>query len=317
MPAAKRTQQSPPTHVPAEVVDPVWLIRALAITLAAALLCAWLTTCLLFYQGAWQLVLHPAHNVDRTPASVGLSFTPVRFGDFNTGTPHLTGWWIASTDAGPDRLYAPRARLGRLTILYLHGGSGSLSDALPEVARLHNTNPGLNIFAIDYRGFGASDSSIHPDANLMAEDAAAALDYLITTRHLPEMTILPMGTGLGASIAVHLASVNSEIPGIILDNPDPDPAATAAAARPSRIIPVRLLYGNRFAITERLATITTPKLLIAADPLASAPASASRVEDLYRRAADTKYIVTLPSTATDAAFTDAFHHFLSQYLARN
>jgi len=300
MPSAKHNQQPSP-KAPVEIVDPVWLIRALAISLAAALLCAWLTACLLFYQGAWQLVLQPSHTLDRTPANVGFTFTSVRFGDFNTGQPHLNGWWIPASTASTSGA-------SPLTVLYLHGGSGSLSDTLPVLSSLHSA--GLNVFAIDYRGFGASDSSQHPDADRMAEDAATALDYLVATLHITATSIVPTGSGLGAALAVQLASEHHELPAVILDNPDPDPATTAAAARPSRVIPVRLLFGKRFAIAEPLEHLATPKLLIATGAPSNPALSA-----LFGNAAKPSDIVVLPadnSNAATAALTDAMQRFLAR-----
>lgn len=288
---------------PVEVVDPRWLGKALALSLGAALLCAYLTACLLLYQGLWQLVLHPSRAVDRTPENIGVTFTPVRFGDFDTGQPHLTGWWIPAQPApGPD--FA--SRYASFTVLYLHGGSGSLSDTLPALALLHNT--GFNIFAIDYRGFGASDPSVHPDAERMQQDANAALDYLVTTRHISPGSILPVGAGLGASLAVQLARVNTGLPGVILDHPDPDPAATAAA-HSSRLIPVRMLFGSRFAIAQPLATLSTQKLLFAGGPSMSA-AEESHIEALYRSAASPKYVVILPHDASGTAREDALRRFI-------
>jgi hypothetical protein len=315
MSSAKRTPQSAarkaprPASPPTEVVDPAWLIRALALTLGFALLCAYLTACLLFYQGEWQLVLHPSHTVDRTPASVNLPFTPARFGDFNTGQPHLTGWWIPAQPAATQ----PAPHNSALTVLYLHGGWGSLSDTLPALTLLHNT--GLNVFAIDYRGFGASDNSLHPDAGRMAQDAGAALDYLVSTRHIPAASIVPMGSGLGAALAVQLARDHPELRAIILDNPDPDPAATAAAASPSKIIPIRLLFGSRFAIAGPLATLSTPKLLIAGGPLAASnhsPASLQNLNALFRHAAGPSSIVMLPPSGPDRELQANIRQFLDE-----
>jgi hypothetical protein len=297
--AAALRSRNPSRNAPVEIVDPRWLAKALALTLAVALLCAYLTACLLFYQGAWQLVLHPSRTVDRTPASAGLVFTPVRFGDFDTGAPHLTGWWIL---AQPPQ---QPASASALTILYLHDGSGSLSHTVPALTLLHAT--GLNIFAIDYRGFGASNSSIHPDADRMAQDASAALDYLVNTQHISANSIVPMGNGLGAALAVQLAHNHPELPALILDNPDPDPAVTAAA-HSSHLIPVRLLFGDRFAISAPLATLATPKLLIADGP------SSASLEDLYHRAADPKYTITLAPTDSGAQLQQALHRFLDQYV---
>ncbi|HXE07214.1 MAG TPA: alpha/beta fold hydrolase [Acidobacteriaceae bacterium] len=315
MPSAKRsspaTARKPPApSAPVEVVDPRWLLKALALSLGLAVVCAYLTACLLFYQGLWQLVLHPSLTLDRTPENIGLAFTPARFGDFDTGEPHLSAWWVPSSDT-PDSRPAPLdASSGSVTssftILYLHGGSGSLSDTLPTLALLHRA--GFNVFAIDYRGFGASDPAVHPNADRMQQDADAALDYLVTTRHVPLASILPMGSGLGAPLAVQLARDHSELAGVILDNPDPDPAATAAAES-SRLIPVRLLFGSRFAIAKPLNALSRPKLLLVGrQPLS--PANEAGIETLYRNAASPKYVVVLPLHGADSACEDALRRFL-------
>src|ERR1700748_1053451 len=79
--------QPPPRDTTPELVDPRWVLKALAVVLAVAFLCAWGTLCLLWYQGQWQLVLHPSRTIATTPASVGVQFIPVRFGTDVTGQP--------------------------------------------------------------------------------------------------------------------------------------------------------------------------------------------------------------------------------------
>ena len=244
------------------MVDPRWLIKAVALTLVAAAICVYAALCFLVYQGSWQLILQPSHTVDRTPATAGLNFESVRFGAGETGQPRLTGWWIpATSETGFEPKYAA------FTVLYLHDGSGSLSNTVPMLAHLHHA--GLNVFAIDYRGFGASDASTHPSDSRMAEDTSDALDYLTSTRHIPARHIIPYGTGLGAAVAATLAQSHAELPAVILDNPDPDPASTAAASHPSHLIPVRLLFGDQFDIATPIATLATPKLFIADGPSVS------------------------------------------------
>ncbi len=297
MPPAKphtprATSQTPPARheaaapTPPETVDPVWLLKALALSIAAALLCVYAAACLLFYQGEWQLVLHPSHTIDRTPTNAGLPFEEIRFGDFDTGQPHLTAWWVPAQNPSAT-MPQFQTRFAAYTILLLHSGSGSLSDTLPTLALLQRT--GLNIFAIDYRGFGASDPSLHPDDARMMQDAQAALDYLVTTRHMPARDIIPMGSGLGASsLPLQLAHDHPGLPAVILDHPDPNPAATAVAARPSSLIPVRLLFGNRFAIAAPLTSLKTPKLLIAGGPSTGStedPAQLAHVQTLFHHAA--------------------------------
>jgi pimeloyl-ACP methyl ester carboxylesterase len=311
MPPAKSSSvvRPPQTRNTApEVVDPIWLVKALGICVVAALICAYATLCLLFYQGDWQLVLHPTHSVDRAPAQAGLDYTSIRFDASETGQPRLTGWWIpAASGNGFERNYAA------YSILYLHDGSGSLSDTVPALARLHAA--GLNVFAFDYRGFGASDASSHPSAERMIQDTAAALDYLTSSRHIPARNIVPYGVGLGASLAAGLSQAHPELPAVILDNPDPDPASTALAQHRSRIVPVRMLFGDQFGIAKPIAALNTPKLLIAGGP--NAPRHVNnpdRLQTLFQSAASPHFSITLGPHNSDTEYEEAISRFFDQYL---
>jgi pimeloyl-ACP methyl ester carboxylesterase len=315
-PAPQRPPETP--HRPPETIDPVWLLRAIALTVIAALICAWLTACWLVYQGEWQLVLHPSATINQTPASVNLAYDEIHFGASETGQPRLTGWWVAAQNSPPATAQPtlqpiPIPKYAAYTILYLHDGAGSLSDTVPTLALLHRT--GLNVFAFDYSGFGNSDASAHPSEARMAQDAAAALDYLTSTRHIPTRTIVPYGVGLGAALAANLAHDHPDLPVVILDNPDPDPDSTAAAAHPSHLIPVRLLFGNSFDIAMPLATLATPKLLIAGGPNSSNPIrDLSQLQSLFRHAASPSFAVTLPPNGYEAAYQAALQRFLDQHL---
>ena len=61
--SSMRAPQAPPPTVSAR-----WLVTAASLAIVAAAICAWLTLCLLFWQGSWQLLYHPASAVTRTPA---------------------------------------------------------------------------------------------------------------------------------------------------------------------------------------------------------------------------------------------------------
>jgi pimeloyl-ACP methyl ester carboxylesterase len=301
------------------VVHPLWLAKALGLSLLAALLCAWLTLCLLFYQGDWQLILHPSRTITQTPAALNLPFDTIRFDASETGQPRLTAWYVPA--ATPPA--APAAKYSAYTILYLHDGSGSLADTLPTLTILHTA--GINIFAVDYRGFGLSDPSQHPTQARMAQDSAAALDYLTLTRHIPASQIIPYGAGLGASLAADLALAHPELPALILANPDPDPdpTATALAAHSSNLIPVRLLFHQRFPISAPLATLTTPKLLIAGAPDPDReptsqnqpdPSGLRSTQTLFQHAAAPSFSVTLLPAHYDAIYQSTLTRFLDQYL---
>ncbi len=147
-PSPKSGKRSQPQPAPPDVVSPIWLVKAIALTVLAALFCGYLTFCWLFYQGQWQLVLHPTRT-SANPASIsGISYEPIHFGPDESANPQLTGWWIPSDPGG---------RYAHLTILFLPDGNGSLANSIPTLASLHNL--GINVFAFDYRGYGQSAAS--------------------------------------------------------------------------------------------------------------------------------------------------------------
>jgi len=256
-PGPKVTKQTPKQARAAGWKDPLrpqqplvsgrWLLSALGIMVAAAAICAYATLCLLFYQGSWQLIFHPSRAITATP---GTPYQQIQFDYTETGKPQLTGWWIpAETDA----------RYINNTILFLHDGRGSLSDTVSQLQTLHSL--GINIFAIDYRGFGKS-ADLHPSEASMNQDADATLSYLTDTRHLSPNSIVVYGTGLGAPIAASTASRHPEVPAVILENISPKASALFAADARSKILPLRLLTGDRFDAAATVKNLQTQKLFL-------------------------------------------------------
>ncbi len=306
MPAPRKRNSSPrrqptprngaPQSTTPELVDPRWILKALGIVLAVALLLAWGTLCLLWYQGQWQLVLHPSRNVATTPASVGLNFTELHFADDATGLPQLDGWLIP---ASPGNTLTPSAP----TALVLHSADGSIADALPGALTLHNA--GLNVLLFDYRGDGRSVGQ-HPTQAAMQQDADAALNWLISTQHVPAQDIILYGQGIGASLAIRLAAEHHDIPAIILDAPDGDLTDRVAHDPHSSLVPARLLFHEDFPLAEPLRTLTTPKLLISYTNAQHPPAALAN-------AADPKLTIELPSS-NDPALVTSIQRFLDLYV---
>src|SRR5271168_5647592 len=56
-----------------------WLLYAIPGVVALAAVCTYLTLCLLFYQGQWQIVFHPVRSITATPATVGLKYDAINF----------------------------------------------------------------------------------------------------------------------------------------------------------------------------------------------------------------------------------------------
>jgi hypothetical protein len=271
------------------VIDPRWLLKAGGLSLLAALLCGYLTLCWLFYQGQWQFALHPSRTVAQTPASLGLSFHPVSFGVDATGTPQLSGWFIASDSPGA------------FTALLLHSGDGSISDALPIAQRLHTAR--LNVLVFDYRGFGASGGA-HPTEQLMQTDAESALTFLVATGGIAFDHIIPVGQGIGASLATRLCAQHHELPALLLESPVGDIEASVAHDPRTKLIPTGLFLNQHFALADPLSTLKTPKLIVSY--INGTPPVAAR------RAANPKMTVEFPHQ-DDVAFVQTLTRFLDLY----
>ena len=239
---------APPEMI--DLVDPSWILKALGGVLGFALLCAYATICVLYAHAQWQLVLHPSRTVDVTPASLNLPFTEVHFGVDPTGQSQIDGWFLPADSTTSNS--AP-------TALLLHSGDGSMSDALPAARTLHNAH--LNVLLFDYRGYGHSGGQ-HPTEASMQSDADTALIYLTTTRSIPISSIVPYGTGVGASLAVHLCAQYTNLPALLLQSPDGDFEARVRQDPRSKLVPVSLLFDQTFALAKPLQTLTTPKLLL-------------------------------------------------------
>jgi pimeloyl-ACP methyl ester carboxylesterase len=290
--AAKSNKRQSPQPSPPEVVSPLWLVKGVILTIVAALVCGYLTLCLLFYQGQWQLVLHPGRGSSNTASIAGPPYDLIRFDADESGKPQLVGWWIPSD---------PGARYSRITVLLLNDGDSDLTRSIPTLASLHTL--GVNVFAFDYRGYGQS-APVRPNQQNMTQDAAAALQYLATLRHIPEQEIVPYGIGTGASLATSLTLTHSQIPALILDEPRADLLSVALQDRRGTFIPVRLLFHERFPLRDTLSTLQTPKLLISRHPVPDAA---------YRNAADPKTTLELPSSSQDL-YAQSVTRFLDQYL---
>ncbi len=230
-----------------DLVEPMWILKALGGLLGVALLCAFATLSVLFWRSQWQLVLHPSRVVASTPAALHLPFEEVHFDVDEKGDPQIDGWWIPAETGAP-------------TALMLHGADGSMADAMSAAQLLHDAH--LNVLLFDYRGYGKSGGK-HPTEAGMKADADAALNYLTSTRRVPIASIVVYGMGAGGALAVHLATQYPLLPGVILQSPEGDFAARAKQDPRSSLVPFSLLFDQDFALEAPLHRLKTPVLTIA------------------------------------------------------
>jgi len=270
-------------HEKPQLVSGRWLLAAVCGTIAAAALCGWLGLCLLFWQGSWQLLYHPAAAIARMPASVGLAFDPVAFAVTDTGVPRLKGWWIPA---------AQGARLARFTVIYLHGQDGNLADTVDALVRLHGV--GINVLAFDYRGYGASQFTRPSEAH-WREDAEWAIDYLTGTRQIDAGTIVLDGTGLGANLALEVAAEHPELAGVVVNSPTAEPLNSILIDPRARLVPVRLLVHDRYDLDAAAGTVRVSLLWF--EPADTA--GATQEPEAYKKVAVRKMIVWLTSSGDE------------------
>ncbi len=242
-----RTSQSG-TAAQQPTVSPIWLITVLGSVVVGSIFLAWVALCFVFWQGSWQLLYHPTSELSRTPASVGLAFDPIGLATTQAGVQRLSGWWIPAS---------PGAPFANITVLYLHGANGNLSNTVDDLQRLHAT--GLTILAIDYRGYGRSEF-VHPSEARFLQDTNWALQYLTSTRYAAPGSILLVGQGLGANLAVEVAAAHPKLAGVVLEDPLPDPTSAIFHDPRAHIVPAHSLVSDRWDLDKATSRLQTPAL---------------------------------------------------------
>lgn len=286
-------------HASHPTVSARWLLTAIGIAVPGAAFCAWAVLCLLFWQGSWQLLYHPGSAVTRTPASAGLPYESVDFAVTASGAPQMHGWWIPRSDA-------------RYTAIYMHGADGNLGDTVDALNPLYGAE--MNVFAFDYRGYGLS-AFVRPSEAHWRRDAESAIEYLTQTRHIPASSLVLVGRGLGANLALEVAAAHPELAGLVMDDPLPAPEEATFADPRARLVPAHLLVRDRWNADPPAAALDIPSLWFYRTAL---PGQAEqKTREAYRRVNARKQQVWLTGHSDDVGQYDekrAYNDALSRWL---
>lgn len=158
----------------------------------------------------------------------------------------LAAWLVPPSPGAPER---------DLAVLVAHGNAGNRLDRAPLAAAL--AGRGLTVLIFDYRGYGGNPGS--PSEQGLAHDVRAARAYLIDQAGVPAQRLLYYGESLGAAAVTALASEHPPA-GLVLRSPFTDLPAVGQEHYP--LLPVRLLARDRFPVTDLLARITAPTVVI-------------------------------------------------------
>lgn len=145
-----------------------------------------------------RMIFYPLRQLYQTPADWGLDYEDVRF---NTEDDvQLHGWYVPNQHS-------------QQVLLFFHGNAGNISHRRESIKLFHRL--GLNVFIIDYRGYGQSEGK--PGEHGLYRDAASAWRYLTEDKGIAPDDIVIFGRSLGGAVAAKLASA-VQARGLILES---------------------------------------------------------------------------------------------------
>jgi uncharacterized protein len=249
-----------------------------------------------------QFVYAPSTLIKKTPRQAQLPFDNIAL---MTGDGvNIQGWFIPAHAPGEtSATNAPPP-----TLLFFHGGVGNLGDYLEKIHLLHDMD--VDVFAIDYRGYGKSGGS--PSESGLTSDALAAYNYLTEKRSVKPERLYLYGEDLGAAVAINLAT---QVPaaGVITEGATASILENIEGAWP--LIPWQFLLRNKFDSLTKVQDVHVPLLFIHSSDDELVPFNDSR--RLAALAHEPKELVEIHGSHRDAfvnsfdLYYDKVSHFVS------
>ena len=146
----------------------------------------------------------------------------------------LHGWWIKGS--------------GKKALLYFHGNAGNAADRLARTKILEDQRFGLDVFLVDYRGYGRSEGS--PSEHGLYRDGRAIHREAIRSGFAADQIIL-FGESLGSAVAIPLA-IERRCAALIVETPFLSIPAMARVHYP--FVP-SFLVSNRFDNASRIGSV--------------------------------------------------------------
>ncbi|MFC1775773.1 alpha/beta hydrolase [Pseudomonadota bacterium] len=182
----------------------------------------------------------PGRALTATPGDAGFAYQDVSI--TTSDGVRLHGWFVAANQA-------------KATVLFLHGNAGNISHRLDSIAIFREL--GLDVFIIDYRGYGQSEGK--PSERGTYLDARAAWEYLVNDREIAPKKIVIFGRSLGGAVASWLAAQTT--PGaVILESTFT--SAPDMAHRLYPFLPVRLMTRLKYSVKENVKRLSSPLLVV-------------------------------------------------------
>ncbi len=211
----------------------------------------------------------PTRTLAATPESFGLRADELSL--LTEDGVRLHGWWIKG--------------VGGRALLFFHGNAGNAADRLDR-ARILNERLGLDVFLVDYRGYGRSEGA--PSEDGLYRDARAVYGEALSRFHANQIVLF--GESLGSAVAIQLA-IEQPSAGVVLETPFLSIAAMARKHYP--FVPAFLIR-SRYDNEEKIASVAAPKLFLVAENDEVAPPEQGR--RLFEIASEPKTLFVIPGS---------------------
>jgi fermentation-respiration switch protein FrsA (DUF1100 family) len=186
-------------------------------------------------------IYFPSAAYDAAPESFGLRAEPLEIA--SADGVRLAGWWIRGN--------------GSRVLVYLHGNGGNISHRLERTKMLVDST-GLDVFLVDYRGYGRSTG--RPSESGLYADGEAIFDAAQERGFSPDRIVL-FGESLGGAVAIETA-LRRPCRALILEAPFLSVPRMAKAIYP--FLPA-FLVRTKFDNEEKIGRVAVPKLIAAAE----------------------------------------------------
>ncbi len=192
------------------------------------------------FLGQDRMIFKARKGLTATPEDLGLEYSQETL--TTSDGERINGWFLPRPES-------------RYCLLFFHGNRDSLSEVVDSLQKFHSI--GLNVFAIDYRGYGLSSG--RPGEQGLYRDAETAWTYLIEHRGLLPEQVIVHGRSLGAAVAAYIGSQHHPA-ALILESTFTSMRALARRHYP--LVPGQWLLRASFPTLSRMTEITSPVLII-------------------------------------------------------
>jgi hypothetical protein len=237
-------------------------------------------------------VFFPQRGLTATPETWGMAFEDVRLR--TEDGPIIHGWFVPS-------------RTPRGTLLLFHGNAGTLSDRVEKIRLFHGW--GLNVLAVDYRGYGESEGI--PSEEGTYADARAALEEAL--RRGAGGRLVYFGESLGGAVATELARI-APPRALVLESTFTSVPEMARRLYPW--LPVSLLVRIRYDSLARIKKLTCPLAVLHSPEDEIVPYSMGR--RLFEAASGPKEFIPLQGSHNEGGILHSFdaQESLESFLAK-